>query len=315
MSDELTDESEVDVADVADVAEAPNAAVARPPLLRGCLYLVATPIGNLEDITLRAIRVLSEADLIAAEDTRTTRKLLAALGLHKPLLSLFEANEAQRIPQILERLRAGEIVAVVSEAGTPSLSDPGHRLNRACVEAGLPVDAIPGPAAAINALLLSALPPGRFRFLGFLPRRGSARRALLGSIAEDGDTSIFYEAPRRLLATLQDLQAVLPAAREVAVVREMTKLYQQVLRGSLQELIAHCSQTAPRGEITVVVAGRSDESARADVREGLEEQISARLAEGESPRQIADALRQPGLPRREVYQLALHLAERQESPG
>ncbi|MCK5797715.1 MAG: 16S rRNA (cytidine(1402)-2'-O)-methyltransferase, partial [Deltaproteobacteria bacterium] len=181
----------------------------RAPITPGCLYLVATPIGNLEDITLRAIRVLQEVDTIAAEDTRTARKLLSLLHIDKPLLSLFEANEAQRLPQLLGRLRQGEAIAVISEAGTPTLSDPGHLLNRACRKEAIPVDAIPGPAAVINALLLSGLSPARFRCLGFLPRKGSARRVLLEALAVERDTSILYESPRRLGKTLEEFAPLL----------------------------------------------------------------------------------------------------------
>jgi 16S rRNA (cytidine1402-2'-O)-methyltransferase len=277
----------------------------QPPIARGCLYLVATPIGNLEDITLRAVRVLGEVDAIAAEDTRTARKLLRLLGIDKPLISLFEGNEAQRVPGLLARLQAGEALAVISEAGTPAISDPGHQLSRACREAGIPVDAIPGPAAVINALLLSTLSPARFRFLGFLPRKGAARREALELIAAEPDTSVLYESPQRLARTLADLAPLL-GDRALAVAREMTKLHQEVLHGRAAELAERFADQAPRGEICLVIAGRPEAPPPSE--ESLELAVRERLKLGETPRAIADALDSPQVKRRQIYQLAIRLA-------
>ncbi len=277
----------------------------QPPIARGCLYLVATPIGNLEDITLRAVRVLREVDCVAAEDTRTARKLLGLLGIDKPLVSLFDGNEARRIPSLLARLEQGEAIALISEAGTPAISDPGHELSRACREAGLPIDAIPGPAAVINALLLSTLSPARFRFVGFLPRRGSARRKALEQIASDHDTTVLYESPQRLLRTLDDL-APRVGERVLVVAREMTKRHQEVRHGSAKELAMAFAERPPRGEICLVIAGRGDEPAPSAA--SLERAVLERLQAGESPRGVADALASPRLKRRHVYQLALRLA-------
>ncbi|MBW2731469.1 MAG: 16S rRNA (cytidine(1402)-2'-O)-methyltransferase [Deltaproteobacteria bacterium] len=272
---------------------------------QGCLYLVATPIGNLEDITLRAIRVLREVDLVAAEDTRHARILLNRIEVRTPTLSLFEANEEQRIPGIIEKLHQGTTIALISDAGTPTLSDPGYRLAKACRAEGLTVEVIPGPSAPIQALLLSGLSPARFRFLGFLPRKGRARQDLVREIAAARDTVLFFESPRRLAATLDDLAPEL-GGREVAVAREMTKLHEEVLRGRADELAERFRETPPRGEITVAVTGREDSAPL----EGpaLEQEIEQRLARGQGPRQIAEALAELG--KRRVYQLALSLRDR-----
>lgn len=273
--------------------------------MQGCLYLVATPIGNLEDITLRAIRVLQQVNLVAAEDTRHARILLEKIDARAPTISLFEANEEQRIPGMIERLAQGNEIALISDAGTPTLSDPGYRLAEACRAAEIRVEVIPGPSAPIQALLLSGLSPARFRFLGFLPRKGRARQDLLREIGAARDTIIFFESPRRLGATLAELAPDL-GEREVAVAREMTKLHEEVLRGSATDLARRLSEKPPRGEITVVVAGEQETAPL----EGpaLEQEIERRLARGEGPRQVAETLSELG--KRRVYQLALALRDR-----
>lgn len=219
----------------------------------GTLHLVATPVGNLEDITLRALRVLREANLIAAEDTRTTRRLLAHFGISTPLISYYEHNELLRIERLLEALSQGD-VALVSEAGMPGVSDPGYELVRACVEAGVPVAVAPGASAVLAALVVSGLPTDRFLFLGFLPRRAGDRRRLLQSVSSESSTLIMFEAPHRLLASLQDLLQVL-GDRRLVVCRELTKLHEEIWRGSTSESISSFAERKPRGEFTLVVAG------------------------------------------------------------
>ena len=219
---------------------------------RGKLVLVATPIGNLGDITRRAEQALRDADLIAAEDTRRTAILLNHLGVAKPMISFFEGNREQRTQQILARVRRGEIVAMVSDGGSPSISDPGYELVYACLEAELPVEALPGPAAAVLALQLSGLPPDRFIFDGFLPRKGAGRKERLASYRQVGGTLVLYEAPHRLLATLNDLLDTLGDA-PCAVLREMTKVHEEHVRGPLSYVLEHFSAKEIKGEITIVV--------------------------------------------------------------
>jgi 16S rRNA (cytidine1402-2'-O)-methyltransferase len=230
----------------------------------GTLYLVGTPIGNLEDVTDRARRVLASVDLVAAEDTRRTGRFLSALGVHAPrLLSFFEGNEVERVPTIVEHLRSGEDVALVSDAGMPSISDPGYRLVAACIEAGIAVDVVPGPSAALAALVLSGLPTDRWAFEGFLPRSGRARRDRLGELAMERRTTVLFESPRRLVQTLRDLLASLGDRRAV-VARELTKLHQEVLRGQMSELIEGLERRELKGEVVVVVEGAEPERGGAD---------------------------------------------------
>ncbi len=217
----------------------------------GVLYVVATPIGNLEDLSARALRVLGEVDLIAAEDTRTTRKLLTRHSLRVPMVSLFEANVRRRVPQLLKELAAGRQIALVSEAGTPAISDPGARFVHATAEAGYTVWPIPGPTALATLLSVSGLEANRFTFLGFLPRRAGQRRRLLEEVAGQSWPIVFYESPHRLLVTLEALREVL-GDREAVIGREMTKLHEEVFRGTLTGAIEHFQ--SPRGEFTIVVA-------------------------------------------------------------
>jgi len=198
----------------------------------GTLYLVATPIGNLEDMTFRALRILREVDLVAAEDTRHSRKLFSHFGIATPLTSYFEHNEAQKGERLLDQLRAGKSVALISDAGTPAISDPGFLLVRRCRDEGIPVLAVPGPSAAVAALAVSGLPTERFAFEGFLPARSKARREALQQLWAEPRTTIFYEAPHRLLATLRDICEEMGAEREVAVARELTKLHEELFRGT-----------------------------------------------------------------------------------
>jgi len=228
----------------------------------GTLYVVATPIGNLEDVSLRALRVLREVDLVAAEDTRHVRKLLDHYGIRKRVVSYHEHNERTRTPQLLAALRSGRSVALVSDAGTPALSDPGYPLVRACAEAQIPVVPVPGPSAAVAALVVSGLPTDRFLFLGFPPRRRPARRRFFEEVRDGRATLVLFESPHRLADCLEDALAVL-GDRRAAVCRELTKLHEEVRRGTLSELVSWARQAAPRGEVTVVVEGAPREAAGA----------------------------------------------------
>lgn len=219
----------------------------------GTLYLVGTPIGNLEDVTLRALRVLKEVSLIAAEDTRTTRKLLTHYDIHTPLTSFHDYTGPGKVRRLVERL-ADEDIALVSEAGMPGLSDPGYPLVVAALEHGVPVTTVPGPSAVISAVVLAGLPTHTFHYLGFLPRKSGARRRLLARVAAEPDTLVMYESPHRLLAALADVEATL-GPRRIAVARELTKRFEEVVRGQVLEVRAHFERTPPRGEFTLVIAG------------------------------------------------------------
>ena len=221
----------------------------------GVLYIVATPIGNLEDVSPRALRVLREVAVIACEDTRHSARLLSANAIRTPTVSCFEHNEERRTPELLARLRRGESVAMITDAGTPAISDPGYRLVRDALAAGIRVAAIPGPSAVIAAISIAGLPTDRFTFEGFLPQRASARRTALAALARAPRTMVFFEAARRLVATLADMAASFGAAREAAVVREITKTFEESMRGTLSSLHARFAAVEPRGEIVVVVAG------------------------------------------------------------
>jgi 16S rRNA (cytidine1402-2'-O)-methyltransferase len=225
----------------------------RPP---GTLYVVSTPIGNLEDITLRALRILKEVDLIAAEDTRRTGLLLKHFGIEKPLTSYFEGNELKKREFILSRLREGSDVALVSDAGTPGISDPGFRLIRLAIEHKIAVVPIPGPSAAIAALSIAGLPTDAFFFKGFLPHKSKKRRDLLGDLAEVRETLLFYESPHRIFETLQDILEIL-GDREMVLARELTKAYEEVLRGTVSEIQKQIGVRNLKGEITLVIAGKT----------------------------------------------------------
>jgi 16S rRNA (cytidine1402-2'-O)-methyltransferase len=230
----------------------------------GILFLVATPIGNLEDISLRAVRVLRESDLIAAEDTRHTAKLLHHYDIRRPTASLHEHNEQEKVPVLVGRLRDGARIALVTDAGTPAVSDPGYRLVRAAIDAGIRVEAIPGPSAVLAALVSSGLPTDSFVFAGFPPAKAAARRAWFEALEDERRTIVFFEAPHRIRETLE---AALDALgdREASLGRELTKLHEEVIRGPLSAVLGRLGE--PRGEFTVVVAGRPD------IKPGTEEQV------------------------------------------
>ncbi|GAB4562261.1 MAG: 16S rRNA (cytidine(1402)-2'-O)-methyltransferase [Haliangiales bacterium] len=281
----------------------------------GTLYLVATPIGNLEDMTFRAVRVLSEVSLIAAEDTRSAARLLNHFDIQGArVVSMFEGNEAARAGQILAELEAGGDVAVISEAGTPGISDPGERLVRAAVaRGGIRIEAIPGAVAAIAALTASGLATGRFLFLGFPPREPGPRQALFGSLRGERATLICYEAPDRVAATLGDLAAALGEARPAALARELTKRYEEIVRAPLGDLAARYRDQAPRGECTLVVEGAGEDAKGPLSGDDLSAEVRALLDQGLGPRDVAARLVVvTGKPRRQLYQLALALMRERE---
>jgi len=283
------------------------------------LYLVATPIGNLEDITLRALRILREVRLIAAEDTRHTRKLLTHFAITTPLISYHEHSTETRRNLLIETLAVGDI-ALVSDAGTPAISDPGQELVKAAIVAGHTVVPVPGATAAISALIASGLPTERFTFLGFLPRKSRERRALLEYVGAMPHTLILYEAPHRLLACLDDLLAVL-GDRQIALARELTKIHEEFQRGSLSEVRGrYAAGTSPRGEYVIVVAGATSALAvglfavgatgTAPSAESVARAtLTKLLASGKGTRAAAaETAKAAGIPRRDAYRLALEMA-------
>jgi len=225
---------------------------ALPPLTPGTLYLVATPIGNLEDITLRAVRTLKECDLVAAEDTRRTGQLLRHLGISKPLLSYFQFNEAQRSEQLLERLRRGEKIALVTDAGSPGISDPGERVVKGAIAEGFRVEAVPGPSALVTALTASGLPTTEFHFVGFLPHKSGQRLSKLQQLAGIPGTMVLYESPYRVQKLLTELTQVFPE-REVVLARELTKKFEEYLRGKPGDLLKQLESRAIKGEFVVML--------------------------------------------------------------
>jgi 16S rRNA (cytidine1402-2'-O)-methyltransferase len=270
-------------------------------MLMGVLYVVATPIGNLEDITLRALRVLREVKWIAAEDTRTTAKLLAHYGIHTRMVSFFDHNELVRLDEILRALE-GQDVALVSEAGMPTISDPGYRLVLAAIAQGTPVVAVPGPSSVVAALAVSGLPTDSFLFIGFLSRRQIARAKQLAAIADQKATIVCFEAPHRLLAALQDIREVL-GDRRLALACELTKMYEEVWRGTVGGAVAHFSESPPRGEYTLVLAGAAEELAwdEARVNARLTDLIQSGVSRRDAAARIATLAKWP---KRSVYRLA-----------
>ncbi len=272
------------------------------------LILVPTPIGNLGDISPRAAAALAEADFIAAEDTRVSVKLLNHLNLKKPLVSYHEHNKLTSGPNILRRLLSGETCALVTDAGTPAISDPGEDLVRLCAENGVPVTALPGPCAAVTALAVSGLSTGRFCFEGFLPVQKKARRERLTSLRAETRTMIFYEAPHRLCATLRDLMEFFGPQRTIALCRELTKLHEEVLRLTLQEAADHYAAQTPRGEYVLVLSGAEQEAAAPAT--DLEDALAQVRALREDGMRLKDAVRQvsqeSGVPRNTLYDAAVH---------
>ena len=270
------------------------------------LYLVPTPIGNLGDISQRCRETLEAADFIAAEDTRVTLKLLNHLGIKKSLVSYYEHNKAAQGSRIVERILGGETCALVSDAGSPAISDPGEDLVKQCAAAGIPVCAIPGPCAAITALSISAQSTGRFCFEGFLSTAKKSRREHLDSLKKEQRTMIFYEAPHKLLNTLQDMAEVFGADRSISLCRELTKLHEEVVRTTLGEAVEKYTETPPKGEFVLIVAGAPEEIREAPSEADAAARVKTLLEQGLSRK---DAVKQTaaelGLPKNTVYALAL----------
>lgn len=267
----------------------------------GRLFVVATPIGNLEDLTHRAARVLRKVPLIAAEDTRTTGKLLAYYQIDTPLISFHDHSRPHQIDLLIDKLRQDDL-ALVSDAGTPGINDPGYSLIQAALEAGLPVIPLPGPSAPVTALSVSGLPTDSFLYLGYLPRKSKKRRELLSRIRRQPHTLIFLESPHRLLDSLGDLTEIL-GARKIAVGREMTKLHEEFFRGTLPEALSHFQENRPRGEFTLVVQGAEPEHqrwTREEVETALREARTTDRSASQIARELAD---QSGWDRRTLYDL------------
>jgi len=272
----------------------------------GTLYVVSTPIGNLEDITLRALRVLKEVDLIAAEDTRRTRQLLTHYGIHKPLISYHEYNRRMREKTLLQELREGKNIALVTDAGTPGISDPGEDLVRGAIQESIPLVPIPGPAALISALSVSGLPTASFLFYGFLPSKAAARKKWLASLKDRPETLVFYESPRRLGSLLEDATQTL-GDRRVVVAREMTKVYEEVYRGTLSEVLGQLGEEEVKGEVTVILEGctSSPPAETSSIQEALKHYSQEMgLSRKESVDRVAGEL---GISRRQVYQESLKM--------
>lgn len=275
--------------------------------MAGMLYLVPTPIGNLGDISQRCREVLSQADFIAAEDTRVTIKLLNYLGIKKSLVSYYEHNKTQRGGKILERILAGETCALVSDAGSPAISDPGEDLVRQCADAGVLVSAIPGPCAVITALSISGLPTGRFTFEGFLSTAKKSRLSHLQDLISETRTMIFYEAPHKLLSTLKDMAEAFGGARRISLCRELTKLHEEVVRTTLEEAVARYTEYPPKGEFVLVIAGAVPAEKTEVTLEEAAQRVQSLMREGLSRKDaVRQAAQETGLPKNAIYDAALN---------
>jgi 16S rRNA (cytidine1402-2'-O)-methyltransferase len=274
--------------------------------LTGILYLIATPIGNLEDITLRAIRILQTADLIAAEDTRHTAKLLQRYQITTPVISYHQHSNPARLKEILTALKQGKAIALVTDAGMPAIADPGYELVKASIEAGIEIVPIPGANAALTALVASGLKAERFVFEGFLPTKKKLRSDRLNSFQREPRTLVFYEAPHRLEKTLADLGEILGFQRQIVLGRELTKLYEEFWRGTIGEAIAYYREHQPKGEYTIVVAGSTENSqlelSAAEIKAELRKLLQQGMTKTEASRHLAQYT---SWSRREIYQLAL----------
>ncbi|MCQ2427464.1 MAG: 16S rRNA (cytidine(1402)-2'-O)-methyltransferase [Clostridia bacterium] len=267
----------------------------------GALYLVATPIGNMADISERALKVLSEVSFVAAEDTRNSGLLLSRIGIKKPLVTYFEHNKASAGPEIVARLKNGESCALVTDAGTPAISDPGEDLVKLCAAEGIPVHPIPGCCAGISALSVSALSTSRFVFEGFLPVSGRERRERLEELSDRRMTSIIYEAPHRLIKTLADISSVCGGDRGISVCRELTKLNEEIIRGTVDEISAHFAETEPRGEFVLCLEGGSPAHGNPESMT-VAEHVDSYIAKGFSEKEaIKAAARDRGVHKNEIY--------------
>jgi 16S rRNA (cytidine1402-2'-O)-methyltransferase len=274
----------------------------------GTLYVVATPIGNLEDITYRAIRILGEVDLVAAEDTRHSRKLFARFGIQKPLLSYHDHNERQRLETLLARLQGGDDIALISDAGTPCIADPGYRLIAACRDAGIAVVPVPGPSALVTALSAAGVSTERFAFEGYLPPRAKARGDLLRQLVGEQRTLVFYEVPHRLTATLADLAAIMGGDRQLVVARELTKLHEEFFRGTTAEAVSRFQMEPVRGEL-VLVLPPAKQGPQVNLRDALRKLLNdSDLSRREAVKMIA---REYGLPSSDVYRESLDLTKKE----
>jgi 16S rRNA (cytidine1402-2'-O)-methyltransferase len=272
----------------------------------GSLYVVASSIGNPADLSARAVETLRNVDIVLAEDTRTARQLLSSYGIGRPTRSCFDANEPERAAEVCDLLRAGQNVAMLSEAGTPAISDPGYRVVRAAIQLGARVVPVPGPSALLAALVASGLPTDSFFFAGFPPRKAGARRQLFERLGALPATLIFYESPHRVGTTLAELAEVLGEKRPSCLARELTKTHEELVRGTLGELSHLYAESRPLGEVTLVVGGASEAEQSADEEDALDTQAKRLLATGMSARDVADTLAcESKRPRREIYQRVL----------
>ena len=273
----------------------------------GTLYLVATPIGNMADLSERAIKVLSEVDTVAAEDTRNSARLLSFLGIHKPLISYFEHNKRERGEEICSLLSDGQSVALITDAGTPAISDPGEDLVRLCAEKGIKVTSVPGCCAAINALALSALTTGKFVFEGFIPVNKAERRERIAFLSEERRTMIVYEAPHKLRNTLSDLSEAFGEGRKIALCREMTKLNEEVMRTTLGEAVEIYKEREPKGEYVLIIEGAAPES-KADDGRSARERVADYISDGMDKKDaIKLVAKEIGVPKNVVYSETLDL--------
>ena len=273
----------------------------------GTLYIVGTPIGNLEDTTFRAIKTLQEVDLIAAEDTRHTSKLLQHFQILTPQLSYHQHNEQSRIPELIEKLNQGKAIALVTDAGMPAISDPGYELVKVCVEANISVVPIPGVTASITALCASGLPTNKFIFIGFLPTKIKLREEQLEKLSNSLETIVLYESPYKLLQTLEDLAKILGGNRKIVLARELTKLHEEFWRGTVGQAIIHYQNNQPKGEFTLVIAGAEPELpvlSENTIKQELQELFAQGISRSQASRQLSQKI---NLSRRKIYQIALKI--------
>ncbi|PZO23052.1 MAG: 16S rRNA (cytidine(1402)-2'-O)-methyltransferase [Leptolyngbya foveolarum] len=283
------------------------AAVEEDSFASGILYLVGTPIGNLEDMTFRAVRVLKEADMIAAEDTRHTGKLLQHFQIETPQISYHDHNTQQRIPQLIERLQKGAAIALVTDAGMPGISDPGYELVCACVAKQITVVPIPGPSAVVTAIAAAGLPCDRFVFEGFLPSKGKSRKERIEALRSEPRTVVLYESPHRLIKTLTELGAVLSLARPITLARELTKRYEEFWRGTIGEALAHYETVVPKGEFTVAIAPTPQTAttlSEAEIITELKNLIAQGISRTEASKRIAQ---RTTLSKRDIYQISIEV--------
>ena len=273
----------------------------------GTLYIVGTPIGNLEDTTFRAIKTLQEVDLIAAEDTRHTSKLLQHFQILTPQLSYHQHNEQSRIPELIEKLNQGKAIALVTDAGMPAISDPGYELVKVCVEANISVVPIPGVTASITALCASGLPTNKFIFIGFLPTKIKLREEQLEKLSNSLETLVLYESPYKLLQTLEDLAKILGGNRKIVLARELTKLHEEFWRGTVGQAIIYYQNNQPKGESTLVIAGAEPELpvlSEDTIKQELQELFAQGISRSQASRQLSQKI---NLSRRKIYQIALKI--------